>query len=239
MTAVIVARPEPDNERLCAALAQRGYVPVPVPLIRIASKSLDPVERRLVQDLDLFDVVICTSGHAATRVVEEIDRVWPQLPAAPAWLAVGMRTAGILADFGIDAAIPARETSEGLLDHALLARAFEKRCLIVRGEGGRGRLQRTLLSRGARVDALELYVREPVRPTDAMRRSAAGAGLAVATSGELVQLLGAVIPPGARSAMRLIVPSERVAELARGEGYLAEVADGASDEATLDALDAL
>ncbi|MBS03788.1 MAG: uroporphyrinogen-III synthase [Gammaproteobacteria bacterium] len=238
MTTVIVTRPEPDNALLCAALIEGGYTPVALPLMQITPKGLDPAARQLIADLDLFDVVICTSGHAARLAAEAIDRVWPQLPVAPAWYAVGQRTARVLAGYGIEAIVPARETSEGLLGLDALQALGGCRCLILRGEGGRDHLRVSLVHRGARVDTLELYVREPVIVTDPMRRQAldAEAAFAVVTSGELVGHLAGVLPPDADHPVCLIVPTERVARIARERGYRAVVAGRASNAATLDAL---
>lgn len=240
MTSVIVTRPEPDNALLCAALAEAGYTPVALPLMQITPRGMDAAARRLIEDLDLFDAVICTSGHAARLAVEAIDRVWPQLPVAPTWFAVGERTARVLADNGIEASVPSRETSEGLLALDALQVLDDSRCLILRGEGGRDHLRVSLVHRGARVDVLELYVRERVAVSDAMRRLAleSGADFAVVTSGELVDHLAEVMPPDPDHPVRLIVPTERVARVARERGYRALVAGRASNAATLAALNA-
>jgi uroporphyrinogen-III synthase len=238
MTRIVVTRPEPDNARLCEALAAKGYEPIALPLIEIEPLAQTPERRRLIEDLDLFDVVICTSAHAARLAAAWIDRIWLELPLEPAWYAVGARTAGVLGDYGIDAISPGLQSSEGLLDLRALGSVSNRRCLILKGEGGRPFLADSLIERGALVDVLDLYRRVPLHP-DAIAGGfgAECAEYAVVTSVELLEALAKIIPAGVHAPLVLIVPSERVAQVAREHGYCPSVAAGASVEATLAQVD--
>lgn len=234
MTRVLVTRPQPDNARLCDALLAAGYEPVALPLAVIESLPPDAAARRAIEDLDQFDVAICTSTHAARYGYAAVDRIWPQLPLAPIWLAVGAHTRATLDAHGIAAISPQPATSEGLLDLPVLADVADKRCLIMKGQGGRDLLARVLRERGARVEHLELYRRQPLA-LDPLPASME-AGFAVVTSAELLAAFEPVAPPLRQPRLRLIVPSERVARLARRMGYGVCVAAGASVEATLTRL---
>jgi uroporphyrinogen-III synthase len=91
--------------------------------------------------------------------------------------------------------------------------------IIFRGCGGREILGDTLIERGARVDYCELYKRA-INPEQALlaRQQLPKNDCLVAHSGELLTALGDQSgKSGAETAV--VVPSERVAEIARELGY--------------------
>jgi uroporphyrinogen-III synthase len=94
-----------------------------------------------------------------------------------------------------------------------------QRVIIFRGCGGREILGDTLIERGARVDYCELYKRV-INPEQALlaRQQLSQNDCLVAHSGELLTALGDVSgEPGADTIV--VVPSVRVAEIARELGY--------------------
>jgi uroporphyrinogen-III synthase len=94
-----------------------------------------------------------------------------------------------------------------------------QRVIIFRGRGGREILGDTLVKRGARVDYCELYERV-INPEQALlaRQQLVQCDCLVAHSGELLTALGDQSgEPAAETAV--VVPSERVAEIARELGY--------------------
>jgi uroporphyrinogen-III synthase len=112
-----------------------------------------------------------------------------------------------------------RQNSEALLALPELQVLSDQRVIIFRGCGGREILGDTLMERGARVDYCELY-RRVINPEQAMlaRQQLAQSDCLVAHSGELLQALGEQVgEPGAGTPV--VVPSERVAEIARELGY--------------------
>src|SRR6056297_1188806 len=134
--------------------------------------------------------------------------------------------------------------SEGLLALSSLAAVEGQRVLIVKGEGGRDTIRRTLEGRGARVDELACYRRgcpslAPGALAAMLERWAID--IVLISSGEglcnFVELLRPAEPTNF-SQLSLIAPSERVAELARAAGFDRIVtAANASDAAMLHALE--
>lgn len=129
---------------------------------------VDPVAPPLIRDLDRYDAVFFVSANAADRGLDAVAGYWPQWPAGVAVYAVGERTAAVLRGAALEVNVPARADSEGLLALPSLQGMQGRRCLIVRGEGGRTLLGDTLQARGAEVDVLELYRR--ALPADTVAR---------------------------------------------------------------------
>ena len=115
--------------------------------------------------------------------------------------------------------------------------------MIIRGEGGRRRLQAPLQARGVILEELAVYRRMPAAcrldvPDDWL---AVQLDAAVVTSVAGLQGLLAMATPAALEWVMdaaLVVVSERVAAAARQAGWVAvTVADGADDTALLAALE--
>ena len=163
---------------------------------------------------------------------------------------MGAGTAQVLNDYlephGVRVCYPANgDDSEALLALPELQQALATpapRVLILRGEGGRELLAETLRERGVTVDYLELYRRVlPDYPPAALLQRVRGerlnALLVSSAQGleHLQQLAGADWAELAR--LPLLVPSPRVAELARAAGALHPIdCRGASAAAVLAAL---
>jgi uroporphyrinogen-III synthase len=163
--------------------------------------------------------------------------------------AVGERTADALRVCGARVLTPGDDMrSEALLALPELHSMAGRRVLLVRGEGGRDLLRDALCARGARVDELVCYRRSPV----AVDPPALGSLLQrehirviLISSGEAMGHLSALLKSQENTNLALdevtvIVPSERVAALARSAGWRAiQVAANASDDAMLAALQTL
>lgn len=244
---VLVTRPAGQGASLCAALREAGYPAHHLPLLALEPlPALSPSQRRLVQDLGGFGHVIFISGNAVRFGLERIHDCWPQLPTGLHWYAVGAATARLLAQYGVDPVEPGGEmTSEALLALPQLRDVAGAHILIVKGEGGRGTLRESLTARGAQVAELVCYRR--LRPTYRPGELAAhlrewAIGVVMISSGEGLEHLLALLSPEESirfSPITLLVPSERVAAMARRSGWeRIIVAENASDGAMLDALQA-
>jgi uroporphyrinogen-III synthase len=244
---VLVTRPAGDSsDSLCAAVRRAGFEAFSQPLLQLDPiPELSGAQRNLLLDLDHYRHVIFISSNAVRFGMERIEEYWPQLPVGINWYAVGDATAELLAGYGIEAATPGSTmTSEGLLALPGLRDVRDDRVLIVKGEGGRDTLREELTRRGARVDELACYRRRPpglAAGELASKLSGWGIDVILISSGEGVANLRLLLTPAETSnlkPMALVVPSERVARLARDAGFDQVVtAENASDSAMLQALE--
>ncbi|NND67006.1 MAG: uroporphyrinogen-III synthase [Halioglobus sp.] len=244
--AVLVTRPAGEAaERLVAAIEAAGLRVVHQPLLElepIAEPSAD--DQALLRALADYQHVIFVSANAVRFGMLWLQRHWPVLPQPPLWYAVGDATAALLAEQGVEVFTPGRDmTSEGLLALPGLRDVAGARVLIVKGEGGRDTLATELAARGATVAVLACYRRvAPVLPAGALgqRLEAEKVAAVLLSSGEGLENFRRLLSPSESSkftGLRLIVPSDRVAKLAREAGFDNIVtADNASDAAMCRAL---
>ena len=243
---MLVTRPAGETAgRLAVAVEAAGFRPVQQPLL-----ELEPIEGPTAADvaiihaLDSYAHVIFVSANAVRFGMLWLEQAWPALPASPRWYAVGEVTGALLAEQGVEVHTPGGQmTSEGLLALPELAQVDGSRVLIVKGEGGRETLAAQLADRGARVDVLACYRRSvPVLPEGALATLLEAEKVAVVllSSGEGLANFRRLLRPSESSkftGLRLIVPSNRVARLAREAGFDNIVtADNASDAAMCRAL---
>ena len=222
---LLLTRPAEVNPPLAAALDTVGVVTASLPLLELQPLAETPEQRSLWLDLDRYAAVLVVSKPAARLGLAALDQYWPQ-PPLQAWFAVGAATAAVLEDYGLQVHHPQREDSEGLLALPALQEALERpepEVLLLRGEGGRDLLVDTLTARGARVEVLELYRRQcPDYPAGQVLETLAAERLnaIMVSSGQgfahLQACAGADWPAVRR--YPLLVPSARVAELARASG---------------------
>lgn len=231
--ALIVCRPQPGARRTARALAAAGWAAQAKPMLYIEPLPESPELRTRIQALDAYAAVVFVSAAAVEHGMPWVDRFWPALPVYPRWVAVGASTRQALAHWGIDAAAPADERSEGMLALPELTRAQGERVLIVRGAGGRGWLAEQLRAAGTRVDFLEVYRRQPVTKRLPPEHEIRGF---VVSSVAVLEALCQNVTERYRQ-VPLIVPSSRVADAAQRAGF-GDVTDagGADDDATCRAV---
>lgn len=243
--AVLVTRPAGQAAPLLGALERAGFRAYHQPLLELAPlEKLPESSRQALRDLDHYQHIIFISANAVRFGLDRIDDNWPQLPVGLKWYAVGSSTAALLAERGLCPLVPAGDmSSEGLLALPDLQQVEGERVLIVKGIGGRETLRQVLATRGAQVDELACYLRRcPKLPAGALQQQLARWGIcAIALSSgqglhNLLTLLSAEETTKFRHIV-LIVPSARVARLAREAGFgRVVVAANASDDAMLAAL---
>ncbi|EOD56640.1 uroporphyrinogen-III synthase [Aeromonas molluscorum] len=236
----LVVRPAEQGAELATLLRQHGHAPHPCTLLTLGpGNELDQLANQLAE----ADIVIAVSTHAvifADHFLLQTGQTWPNID----YFAVGDTSAAAFAELGIRAASPADPRSEGLLALSELQQVAGKRILILRGNGGRDLIARTLASRGALVHYCCTYERHyPALDGSALTREwqAAGIDSLLITSGELLQRLQTLVPEDAHPWLhgcQLVVPSPRVAEMAEGLGFLhITIAQGAANQALLAALE--
>lgn len=243
---VLVTRPFGEAaDALCASLEAAGYKAHSQPLLELTGlPQLPAAQRHMLLDLDHYQHIIFISANAVRFGMAVVNDQWPQLPVGINWYAVGAATARGLERFGIHAVTPGSNmSSEGLLALAYLRNVEGQRVLIIKGEGGRHTLRTELLHRGALVDELACYRRGvPDLPTGvlAARVTEWQIDVILLSSGEGLENLLLLISPAETTKLKaigLIVPSDRVAVMAREAGFdQIVIAENASDAAMLRAL---
>jgi len=165
-----------------------------------------------------YDIVIAVSGNAVKYTQQQLSSNWPNAT----YIAVGKSTQTQLKQVsGQNVLIPStRFDSEGVLQLEPLKFVLGKKVLILRGQGGREHLDKTLIERGAQVDFLESYKRvELLLDGNKLANNWQQASIngAIISSVEILNQLFLVIPNKHKTWLRQLtfyVPSHRVAEYA-------------------------
>jgi uroporphyrinogen-III synthase len=239
---ILLIRPKRQDDQLISMLENTGaqVTHTPVMSIEAVTENQGNTSQNIksqILELDNFHKAIFVSGNAAELAVEWIDQYWPMLPVGIDYFSVGERTAELLKQVGIDALCPSgRQNSEELLQLPQLQQLENQRIIIFRGCGGREILAGTLIERGARVDYCELY-RRVIDSQQLALAQQQQADCLIAHSGELIQAMGEA--EGTLFAdTAVVVPSERVATIAKHLGYRKVIcAENALPEAMLAAVE--
>lgn len=193
---VWLTRSEPGASRQAAILKAMGYRCLVAPVLHIEPVPNDPPGGE-------FDLLIFLSEHAVRLGLPRLR------PGAAQVLAVGARTAEVLAGAGHAVLQPDRPDSEGLLDLPVLAEVRGSRILLVCGEGGRMLLATELAARGARVERFVCYRRAPA----AIDADLGSVEAIVAGSADgLTQIARLWFAAGGAPDVPVLVPSRRVGE---------------------------
>lgn len=189
------------------------------------------------------DLAIALSPRAVSYANSTLpSSCWPQQIH---YLAIGPSTAAAL-EQSCDHEVlypDGQSTSETLLLLPLLQNILGKRILLLRGNGGRNLLSRTLRQRGATVVECECYRRVLLADwqdgwVEVWRK--AGVDCIVATSGQLLWRLHSLLAADQNSWIfecLIVVVSERLAAIARRYGWgKVALADGADNSSLLNLL---
>lgn len=135
------------------------------------------------------------------------------------------------------------ETSEKLLELPGLQSLLGKKSLLLRGNGGRELLFRTLKSRGSDIDCCECYQRHPIKydpQTFQLQWQQANIKIIIVTSGEILHLLFNLITDDLKPwlfSRHLIIVSERLANTAYQLGWKSIIiAKSANNDSLIQAL---
>lgn len=235
-TRVLVTRPRGQAEGLLAALRAAGADVLHRPTLAIV-----PITPSAQRQPTAPDWCVFTSPNAVRYGLPR----WPaQDSAAVRIAAVGPGTAAALTRAGFSVAVaPARGGgADDLLAEADFSPCAGEHVLIIRGEGGRRRLQQALSARGVRLTEWAVYSRQ--RPNDDLDipddwlHSHLTFTIVTSAAG-LENLLGMADPTALAWLLqsRLITVSERIAQRAQQLGFNQPVvAAGAEDQALTDAV---
>lgn len=209
-----------------AALARRvrviGGVPVLLPGLALRSVTDEAAVRAALQAA-LADEVLIFNSPAAVRFAAALT----PLRTSATVLAVGQGTARALRRHGIHAPLaPARQDSEGLLNHPVLQGLHGRHIALIGAPGGRGVLREQLAARGAQLRELHVYRRVAPRldrrHVDALMQLPPSA-LVLLSSAEALHHLCWLLPPAALArlvAATAVVSSERLATAVRAAGFV-------------------
>jgi uroporphyrinogen-III synthase len=236
---IAVTRPRDQAVQLAQRIEQAGGVPVLFPLLDIAEVKDKQVLHEQISRLAQFDLAIFISPNAVQYGIAAI-RAAGDCPPAMKVATVGQGSAQALRDLGFANVIAPTERfdSEGLLALPELQNIAGWRVMIFRGDGGRELLGDTLKARGATVEYAACYRRsKPQQGAEAFLDAAPDA--ITATSSEALGYLWQMLDKNAQNRLRdtpLFVPHQRIAELARQQGWQQVHLTGAGDDGLLASL---
>lgn len=239
--AVLVTRPDERGKQLVEMLQQAGIVALHLPLFTLeAGSELIQLPTKLTQ-LNAADYVFLVSKSAvdfADKTLKDTGFHWRE---DLHFFTVGHRTAQ---HFSCQSERNVRypitmENSEGLLALPEMRNLQGKQILVLRGNGGRDYFREQAELRGASVEYVECYRREPIaynaeEQTDICKRS--GVQTIVATSLDIVQALLDFVPESEQVWLKsctLVTVSTRIADVAKKAGWAQVVISPKADNATL------
>ena len=236
---IVVTRPRDQAVQLAQRIEHAGGVPLLFPLLDIAPVQDTRVLHEQITRLPRFDLAIFISPNAVRYGMAAICAAG-ELPPKLKIATVGQGSAKALRESGITNAIAPAERfdSEGLLALPELQGVSGWRVMIFRGDGGRELLGDTLRARGATVEYAACYQRSKPQQDIGALVSAAPDAISV-TSSEALGYLWQMLDGGAQAALRdtpLFVPHQRIAELARQQGWHQVLLTGSGDDGLLSAL---
>lgn len=243
---VLVTRPAGQADTLAAAIQQAGGQASQFPLLVIQpvqDAARQALARERIQDLDHYQILLFISTNAVHHALDWIDRYWPQFPPGIEVIAIGPATAAALAGLPLEVhTADSGMQSEDILALPVLNDVAGKKIALFRGVGGRELLADTLRARGAQVDYIETYQRQP--PAESAERLLQvlrdqHINVISLTSAQMLANLCALldIKQHRINLLPLVVPSERTREAALVAGFeRVVVSEGATDAATVAAL---
>jgi len=212
---LIVTRPHGQAESLLEQLKQS--VKQTLTIQHLPLLEVKPLAFQL-PNLGEVDGAIFVSSNAVSAFFAQTS-----LTGVP-YFAVGNNTAAhIKALTGQSAEFPDQMNSEGLIALPALQQISGQTWLVVKGEGGRDKIQKTLNARGANVVELDVYQRKlPDYSTQqAIYRAQLSDPIWLVTSGDALNHLFRVLglQEHRQHNTRVIVSSDRLANFARSKGF--------------------
>lgn len=252
---ILLTRPEDQAKQSSEGFIAAGARVTCHPFLSIAPLQETAEEQAItnrISALDVYQKMIFVSQNAVHYGVQWIDRFWPQLPLDLEFFAVGKATANRLqlSLSRLDATVqsPAHAmNSETLLALPGLQSVRGQKILIARGRGGRTKLAQVLSARGAHIDYCELYQRQlpdAINPEQLQHfRQTSEQSIVVALSCETLANLQTLLLEWSPDYWQwlktqvLVVPGQRVAELAKKQNFqVIVVANNATQDSIAGAI---
>ncbi|MBF7695132.1 uroporphyrinogen-III synthase [Acinetobacter rathckeae] len=157
----INTRPPDRAKPLTQQLQQLGHEVLLLPLLELTPIALHATLIAQFERLNQADVVVVVSPTAAQIGIQYLSALNISLQMLPQckWIAVGEKTAQVLAQAGIQADIPCVENSEGMLQLPVLQNPSMQIVAFWRGEGGRQFMMEELAAHGVEILNMLLYQR--------------------------------------------------------------------------------
>lgn len=235
---IVVTRPQAQAEPWAERLRTMGAETSVISLLEIVPVSEETQIRAIknrILDFDLYSKAIFVSQNAVEHGFEWLENYWPQLPTRVDFFAVGETTAKQLQERGVKVTDLAQSqsgamTSETLLQSPELQSVAGEKIVIFRGLGGRPHIGEVLSARGAQVDYCELYERllppESGHAFAKLLTNNLHHMVVVLHSGEALENLQKIVrqmtvsPQANMVNIHLLVPSQRIFELAKTAGFI-------------------
>ena len=236
---IVITRPRDQAVQLARRIEQAGGITLLFPLLDIAAVQDTRILEEQIARLPEFNLAIFISPNAVHYGMDAI-RAAGGLPHSLEIATVGQGSAKALREAGVASVIAPTERfdSEGLLALPELQDVAGWRVMIFRGDGGRELLGDTLRMRGATVEYAACYQRSKPHQDASVLLASAPDAITV-TSSEALGYLWQMLDASAKSILLdtpLFVPHERIAELARQQGWHQVLLTGSGDDGLLSAL---
>jgi uroporphyrinogen-III synthase len=218
---IIVTRPEHQAQSLCKQLVDQGFRVRALPLLVIKSKPIQLPHEPV-------DGWIFISPNAVNCLAQESPSALAKLTASTQVYAIGESTAKHLKRQGVSQVVyPRLANSEALLALPELESVENQRIMLVCGEGGRDLIESVLKQRGAEVQRLEVYRREPNADLYCQLTDEVSPSLWIISSAAALAVLNQLTP----RPQRLLVTSKRLAQLAEQQHHqVVAISDSALDQ---------
>ncbi len=223
---VIVTRPAHQAPSLVSALREQGFKAHSVPLLTIEPLSFESPEVPV-------DGWIFISPNAVEYFAQGLSSPVSALLSGKSVYAIGESTARYLQQRGVAEVIyPQISNSESLLALDPLESVQNQRIILVCGVGGRDTIETTLTSRGAVIERLEVYQRQPVSKLE-LKLNHPSQPIWILSSAAALEVMdrNTVAP------QQVLVTSERLAQLAQQKQHqVCAVSNSALDRDIINCL---
>jgi uroporphyrinogen-III synthase len=227
---VLVTRSDEAGAMLCQKIEAEGGGALHYPTLAFAPPPSMAAYQAAMAQLHQQAWLIFISPQAVTATLPELLERWPHLASRVKVACVGGATARALQAVGIEQVLcPDREwSSEGLLNMEVFQWVQGVNIAIIRGEGGREKIDRILNDRGANVLPVIAYQRvipnlPPEKQAQVMASMAEkNIDIVIATSFSSVENLKKMVDQAVwpiLQATPICVMSERVQSLAQEAGF--------------------
>ncbi len=224
---ILITRPEQQSKALANLIEAAGGRAITFPTIEIKTTSSQQKALATLKRAPSFDWLFFVSAnavHHAAKLLNEDLQLLSQTKIA----AIGEATRKALLKYNLEADLtPSRSSnSEALLSLSEMRNMDNKKCMIVRGEGGREKLKQSLESYGAEIIYAEVYRRAcPTSDINPLISSWKNGEIdyVTATSGETLQNLITLLGKCNQKLLTqtpLLTVSKRIEKMAHNAGII-------------------